>query len=94
MFASLSPARSMNGGTATAKITSTDNSRADVVNVDGKGGAGLRQVGVKETNGSEPLMTCRNVLEGVETGTRTSVPRIEIEGNLSTAQSASGMKAA
>jgi transposase InsO family protein len=69
-------------------------SRADVVNVDGKGGAGLRQVRVKETNGSEPLMTCRNVLEGVETGTRTSVPRIEIEGNLSTAQSASGMKAA
>jgi hypothetical protein len=69
-------------------------SRADVVNVDGKGGAGLRQVRFKETNGSEPLMTCRNVLDGVETGTRISVPRIEIERNLSTAQSASGMKAA
>jgi putative transposase len=69
-------------------------SRANVVNVDGKGGAGLRQVRVKETNGSEPLMTCRNVLEGVETGTRISVPRIEIERNLLTAQSASGMKAA
>ena len=69
-------------------------SRAIVVNVDGKGGAGLRQVRFKETNESKPLMTCRNVLEGVETGTRTSVPRIEIEGNLSTAQSASGMKAA
>src|SRR5271167_3553444 len=69
-------------------------SRAIVVSVDGKGGAGLRQVRFKETNESKPLMTCRNVLDGVETGTRTSVPRIEIEGNLSTAQSASGMKAA
>jgi putative transposase len=69
-------------------------SRAIVVNVDGKGGAGLRQVRFKETNESKPLMTCRNVLSDVETGTRTSVPRIEIEGNLSTAQSASGMKAA
>jgi transposase InsO family protein len=69
-------------------------SRAIVVNVDGKGGAGLRQVRFKETNESQPLMTCRNILNDVETGTRTSVPRIEIEGNLSTAQSASGMKAA
>ena len=69
-------------------------SRAIVVNVDGKGGAGLRQVRFKETNESKPLMTCRNVLDGVETGTRTSVPRRKIEGNLSTAQSASGMKAA
>jgi putative transposase len=69
-------------------------SRAIVVNVDGKGGAGLRQVRFKETTESKPLMTCRNVLDGVETGTRTSVPRIEIEGNLSTAQSASGMEAA
>jgi hypothetical protein len=69
-------------------------SRAIVVNVDGKGGAGLRQVRFKETNGSEPLMTCRNVLDGVETGTQISVPRRKIEGNLSTAQSASGMEAA
>src|ERR1700737_2561753 len=56
-------------------------SRAIVVNVEGKGGAGLRQVRFKETNESKPLMTCRNVLDGVETGTQTSVPRIEIEGN-------------
>ncbi len=69
-------------------------SRAIVVNVDGKGGARLRQVRFKETNESEPLMTCRNVLNDVETGTRTSVPRKMVEGNLSTAQPASGMKAA
>jgi putative transposase len=69
-------------------------SRAIVVNVDGKGGARLRQVRFKETNESKPLMTCRNVLDGVETGTQISVPRRKIEGNLSTAQSASGMEAA
>jgi putative transposase len=69
-------------------------SRADVVNVGGKGGARLRQVRIKETNGSEPLMTCRNVLDDVETGTRTSVPRTKVEGSLPTAQPASGMKAA
>jgi putative transposase len=69
-------------------------SRAIVVNVDGKGGAGLRQVRFKETNESEPLMTCRNVLNDVETGTQTSVPRRMVEGNLFTAQPASGMKAA
>ena len=69
-------------------------SRAIVVNVDGKGGARLRQVRIKETNASEPLMTCRNVLNDVETGTRTSVPRIKVEGSLPTAQPASGMKAA
>jgi len=33
-----------------------------VVSVVGKGGGILRQVGLKETNASEPLMTCRNVL--------------------------------
>ena len=35
--------------------------RASVVSVAGKGGARLRQVRFKETNASEPLMTCRNV---------------------------------
>ncbi|MFN2203946.1 MAG: hypothetical protein ACK2UO_22305, partial [Caldilineaceae bacterium] len=49
--------------------------RAFVVSVVGKGGAELRQVGIKETNASEPLMTCRNVQTGVETGARISVPR-------------------
>jgi len=33
-----------------------------VVNVVGKGGGILRQVRLEETNASEPLMTCRNVL--------------------------------
>ena len=69
-------------------------SRAIVVNVDGKGGDALRQVRFKETNESELLMTCRNVSNDVETGTRTSVPRIGVGGNLLTAQPASGMKAA
>jgi hypothetical protein len=50
-------------------------SRVLVVSVDGKGGEKLRQVRFKKTNVSEPLMTCRNVLYDVETGTRTSVPR-------------------
>jgi putative transposase len=68
--------------------------RVDVVNVAGKGGARLRQVRVKETNGSEPLMTCRNVLSDVENGTQTSVPRGKIERSLFAAQSASGMEAA
>jgi hypothetical protein len=40
------------------------------------------------------LMTCRNVLNDVKTGILTSIPLIEVEGNLSTAQPASGMKAA
>jgi putative transposase len=69
-------------------------SRAIVVNVDGKGGARLRQVSFRETNASEPLMTCRNVLNDVETGTPTSVPRIKVERHLFTAQPASGMKVA
>jgi hypothetical protein len=36
-------------------------SRALVVSVVGKGGGILRQVRLRETNASEPLMTCRNV---------------------------------
>ena len=68
--------------------------RAVVVSVDGKGGAGLRQVWIEKTNASEPLMPCRNVLNEVETGTRTSVPRVRLGAHLSTAQLASGMKAA
>jgi hypothetical protein len=46
-----------------------------VVSVAGKGGDELRQVRFKKANVSEPLMTCRNVLYDVETGTQTSVPR-------------------
>jgi putative transposase len=69
-------------------------SRAVVVSVDGKGGAGLRQVRIKKTNASEPLMTCRNVLTEVETGIWISIPRARLGANLSTAQLASGIKAA
>ncbi len=32
-----------------------------MVSVAGKGGRSFRQVGLEETNASEPLMTCRNV---------------------------------
>jgi hypothetical protein len=45
-----------------------------VVNVVGKGGGILRQVGLEETNESEPLMTCRNAPGDVETGIQTSIP--------------------
>jgi hypothetical protein len=45
-----------------------------------KGGARLRQVWFKETNESKLLMTCRNVINDAETGTWTSVPRMEVEG--------------
>jgi hypothetical protein len=68
--------------------------RATVVSVDGKGGEILCQVGIKETNASEPLMTCRNVQTGVETGAWTSAPRSRLGGNPFTAQLAPGMKAA
>ena len=68
--------------------------RARVVSVDGKGGARLRQVRVRKTNASEPLMTCRNVLTEVETGILTSIPRQRLGANLLAAQLASGMKAA
>ena len=34
-------------------------SKARVVSVEGKGVAGPRQVRIKKTNASEPLMTCR-----------------------------------
>jgi hypothetical protein len=49
-----------------------------VVSVVGKGGGRLRQVGLKETNESEPLMTCRKAQGDVETGNRTSVPRARV----------------
>ena len=45
--------------------------RVFVGNVAGKGGARLRQVRIKKTNVSEPLMTCRKTSSGVETGIET-----------------------
>ena len=65
-----------------------------MVSVVGKGGGQLRQVRIRKTSESKLLMTCRNVSNDVETGILTSIPLIEVEGNLSIAQPASGMKAA
>jgi hypothetical protein len=69
-------------------------SRARVVSVAGKGGARLRQVRFKETNASEPLMTCRNVYKWRRKRDPDFCPANQVEGYLPTAQLASGMKAA
>jgi putative transposase len=68
--------------------------RVLVVSVAGKGGAKLRQVGFKKTNASEPLMTCRNVFKRRRNRDPDFCPASRLGGNLSTAQLASGMKAA
>jgi transposase InsO family protein len=68
--------------------------RACVVSVEGKGGARLRQVGIKKTNASEPLMTCRNVSKRRRNRDPDFCPAKKVGGSLLTAQSASGMKAA
>ena len=67
--------------------------RVSVVSVAGEGGARLRQVGIKETNASEPLMKCRNEQSDVETGGGGSFGT-RLGGDLFTAQLASGMKVA
>ncbi len=41
------------------------------MSVAGKDGAGLRQVRIKKTHASEPLMTCRKTSSDVETGIET-----------------------
>jgi hypothetical protein len=46
-------------------------SRVVVVSVAGKGGTRFRQVRIKKTNVSEPLMTCRKTPTDVETGIET-----------------------
>jgi hypothetical protein len=46
-------------------------SRVVVVSVAEQGGARLRQVRIKKTNASEPLMTCRKTQRDVETGIET-----------------------
>ena len=68
--------------------------RVCVVNVAGKGGGELRQVRFEETNASEPLMTCRNVFKRRRNRDLDFYPANQVEGNLATAQLASGMKAA
>jgi hypothetical protein len=67
-------------------------SRVLVVSVEEKAGTTC-QVGIQETSVSEPLTTCRKRRDDVKTGAE-SLLRDESEGNLSTAQAASGMKAA
>jgi hypothetical protein len=59
----------------------------------GKGEARPRQVRHKETNGSEPLMTCRKSTDDVKTRGKL-LTWDKSGGNLHTARAASGMKAA
>ena len=66
-------------------------SRVVVVSVAGKGGAALRQVRIKKTNASEPLMLCRKDERDVETGLRLCSAK-QVEGNLSTAPLVSGRR--
>jgi len=68
--------------------------RALVVSVAGKGGGEIRQVGFKETNASEPLMTCRNVCNWCRNRGPDFCPVSEVGGDPFTAQLALGMKAA
>ena len=68
-------------------------SRAWVVNVEGKVAARLRQARIRKTNASEPLMTCRNSKNDVETG--SALPAWDkSKMNLRTAWAASGMEVA
>jgi len=67
-------------------------SKAKVVSVQEKARR-TRQVRVKETSASEPLMTCRNSMDGVKTGFET-LTQDKPGGNLFTGQAASGMKVA
>ncbi len=56
--------------------------RAVVVSVAGKGGTRSRQVGSGETSASEPLMTCRNSQDDVETGGMVVAPGTSSGGAL------------
>ena len=59
-------------------------SRAVVVSVAGKGGTRSRQVRSEETSASEPLMTCRNSLDDVETRGKVVAPGTSAGGALET----------
>jgi hypothetical protein len=67
-------------------------SRAVVLSV-AETAQGMRQVWVKKASGSEPLMTCRKKLDGIEKGI-VGVSRDEPGGCLRAAQVVSGMEAA
>jgi hypothetical protein len=58
-----------------------------------KGEARPCQVGVMETNTSEPLINCRKRRDVIKTG-RVSLARDKPGGNLFTDQAVAGMKAA
>ena len=68
--------------------------RAFVVSVAGKGGVKLHQVGIRETNASEPLMTCRNVFGRCRNRSPDFCSVIQAGSYPFTAQLAPGMKAA
>ena len=68
-------------------------SRAGVLSVVGKGAPGAHQVRVEKASVSEPLMTCRKLMDDIETGVEAML-RDESGGYRSTAQMVSGMKAA
>ena len=53
----------------------------------------MRQVGIRKASASEPLLTCRNVMGGIETGVDTEL-RDGPGGCPSIGQVVSGMKAA
>ena len=59
----------------------------------GKGGLSVRQVWAKKTSESEPLKTCRNHRNDIETGLVRLV-REKLGGYLSTARAVSGMEVA
>jgi hypothetical protein len=59
----------------------------------GKGGQLVRQVRVEKASESEPLMTCRKPMDGIETGECVSL-RDEPGGRLFTAQVVPGMEVA
>ena len=68
--------------------------RAVVVSVAGKGGTRSRQVRSGETSASEPLMTCRNSQDGVETRGKVVAPGMSSGGALNLARAAPGLEAA
>jgi hypothetical protein len=53
----------------------------------------MHQVRTRKTNTSEPPFTCRNSLDGVETG-EVMLPQDEFGGCLLTGQAAPGIEAA
>jgi len=68
-------------------------SRAEVLSVAEKAQR-MRQAWTKKTNESEPLKKCRNRTWTASKPRRRLLPRDQSEGNLFTAQAASGIQAA